>query len=228
MGRHRAEYHRMPAALGRCCLSMFHHGIYGSFPASDLQGGPHASEPHRGAPSGSREIRNRAADIDFNRPHPTDVNNGDETELPNFPSPSPLFSTPPQQDPNFIGNYSKGLPHNAFGEVNRGAYSTLLQALSSGDPADFERIYLGSPANPAQFEPRRLVNPQSGLAFDLQGPDAQQDTLPPAPKFSSAEQAAEAAELYWMAILRDVAFTSYNTDPNVATAATSLSNTGTG
>jgi hypothetical protein len=66
--------------------------------------------------------------------------------------------------PNRIGNYSKGLPHNNVGEVDPAAYQSLLQALSSGDPRDFEQIQMGGTAG--------LVNPQAGLAFDMEGIDS--------------------------------------------------------
>jgi hypothetical protein len=52
----------------------------------------------------------------------------------------------------------------------------------------------------------KLINPQSGLAFDLEGADAQALTLPPAPRIDGPENASEMGELYWMALLRDVSF----------------------
>src|SRR4051812_9519136 len=44
---------------------------------------------------------------------------------------------------NKIGSYSKGLPHNAKGEVDLAAYATLVHAVDTEDPADWERITLG-------------------------------------------------------------------------------------
>jgi hypothetical protein len=46
----------------------------------------------------------------------------------------------------------------------------------------------------------------AGLTFELEGPDPQAVTMPPAPRLDSAELAAEVAEVYWMALLRDVPF----------------------
>ena len=103
--------------------------------------------------------------------------------------------------PNRIGNYSKGLFHNSIGEVDSGGYQALLDALTSGDPSDFELIPLGGA--------RKLTNPQAGLAFDTQGNDPHQFAMPPAPAFASAWEAGEMVELYWMALLRDTRFTSY-------------------
>ena len=44
-----------------------------------------------------------------------------------------------------------------------------------------------------------------------------------APKVNSKEEAAEAVELYWMALLRDVPFTQFTNNNLVETAAAELS-----
>lgn len=143
-------------------------------------------------------IRKRAALFERRLPLPDHPCNGDEE----------LF-------PNKIGSYSKGLPHDDLGEVDLDAYNTLIEALSTGQPDDFENIPLGGV--------RKLANPQAALAFELEGPDPHHLAIPPAPAFSSAEEAGEAVELYWMAILHDVPFTEYNTDPLANAAASELS-----
>src|SRR5687767_8162034 len=57
----------------------------------------------------------------------------------NFTIHPPLFDRPDNGDetlyPNRIGNYSKGLPHQANGEVVPAAYNAMLTALASGNPA---------------------------------------------------------------------------------------------
>ena len=116
--------------------------------------------------------------------------------------------------PNKIGSYSKGLPHNNDGTVSLNAYAALLHALDSGRPSDFNAIPLGGD--------RRLTNPQAGLAFDMEGPDAQALVQPPAPAFASREQAAEISENYWMALLRDVPFGHYSVNPIANDAAADL------
>lgn len=117
--------------------------------------------------------------------------------------------------PNRIGSYSKGLPHNQLGEVDNTAYSTLVTARTTRNPNEFENIQLGLG--------RKLTSPQAGMAMDLEGPDSHHVTLPPPPAFSSAEEAGEAVEVYWMALARDVNFTDYATDPIIARAAQELS-----
>jgi hypothetical protein len=123
-------------------------------------------------------------------------------------------------------SYSKGLVHDAIGEVDLVSYGSLLKALKSGDPADFEAIQTGNPggAGPAPGnEPiHRLTNPQSGLAFDLQGADSHAVTQPAAPVFASAWQAGEGIENTWMAHLRDVPFRLYSSDPDAAAAIADL------
>ena len=115
---------------------------------------------------------------------------------------------------NRIASFTKGLVHDARGEVDPGAYDSLLLALASGDAADFDRIQLGGV--------ERLVNPQAAFAFDLQGPDSHALGMAPPPAFSSAEQAAEIAENYWMALCRDIPFAEYGTHVIAEQAASDL------
>jgi hypothetical protein len=130
----------------------------------------------------------------------------------------PNLQHPNNQDedlyPNKLGNYSKGLPHNDDGTVVLSAYNALVQAINSGRPADFDAIPLGGT--------RGLTNPQSGLAFDMQGPDSHALVQPPAPAFASRAQAAEISENYWMALLRDVPYSQYSGNAIANAAAADL------
>ena len=116
--------------------------------------------------------------------------------------------------PNKLGSYSKGLPHNNDGTVDLAAYNALLKAINSGNSADFDAIPLGGGT--------KLTNPQAGLAFDMEGPDAHALVQPPAPAFASRQQAAEIAENYWMAVLRDVPYAQYSVHPAANAAAADL------
>jgi hypothetical protein len=153
----------------------------------------------------AEKIRVDAAHFARNQAQPIHQSNEDETRYPDR-----------------IGSYSKGLPHNQLGEVDAQAYDALLNAMTTGDPADFEAIPLTPAANCPNGRRRRLTNPQAGLCFDLEGPDVQACTIPPAPRFDSAEEAGEMAELYWMALLRDVHFKDYDNDATVANAVKDL------
>jgi hypothetical protein len=91
--------------------------------------------------------------------------------------------------------------------------------MTTGRPADFEAIPLGSP-DPARQ--RRLVDPQSALAYDLEGADSHHLAVPAPPKYTSAEYAGELVELYWQALMRDVPFSQYGTHPLAAQAIADL------
>jgi hypothetical protein len=146
----------------------------------------------------SYRIRHRAALEERKVPVPPQIANGDE-----------------ERYPNFIGNYSQGLPHNSIGEVDPIAYKALLTAVHSGNPTDFANIPMGGNT--------KLVDPQGGLAFDLEGTDSGQLAVPPAPKVASAERAGEMVEDYWMALARDVPFSQYGAEPITAAAIVELS-----
>src|SRR5207247_11033895 len=70
----------------------------------------------------------------------------------------------------------------------------------------------------------RLTNPQAGVAFGLEGADSGNLSEPPSPSVASQERADEAVENYWMALLRDMPFPEYATDPMVSHACSELSN----
>jgi membrane-associated phospholipid phosphatase len=144
------------------------------------------------------QLRQSAAEYNFlNTSNFPRANNGDEG----------LY-------PNKIGNYSKGLPHLANGEVDVNAYNMMVDALNTESPAMFEQIPMGGTV--------KLTNPQCGLAFDMEGADAFSFIQPPPPAFASKEIGAEIAENYWMAILRDVPYSDYETSPIAAAAAADL------
>jgi hypothetical protein len=112
-------------------------------------------------------------------------------------------------------NFSKSLPHDALGHPSRTAFDALVHACQTGDPADFAAIPLGG------VQPIR--NPQGGLSFECIGFDSNQTIVPPAPPFASAWRAGEMVEIYWAWLLRDVPFSEYASDPNVALACAELS-----
>ncbi len=120
--------------------------------------------------------------------------------------------------PDKGGTYTKGLPHDSFGRVDLNAYQTFKTALASGRFADFERIIMGGT--------RTLNGPQGGIAFDLCRMDNiqfGQPIVPPAPPIAGDQTGAELVELYWGSLLRDVAFTEYNSNALAALAAAELS-----
>jgi hypothetical protein len=149
-----------------------------------------SSSGSSGSPRAQQSFQNRvnAARAELNVPVPQQITNGDE-----------------QRYPNRIGNYSKGLLHNNIGEVEPASYDSLLQAVHSGEPQDFAQIQLGGNTP--------LVDPQSGLAFDLEGTDCHQLAIGTPPAVASQQMADTAVESYWMALCRDVNFTQYGNEP---------------
>jgi hypothetical protein len=130
------------------------------------------------------------------------------------PSPHPCNGDE-QRYSTKIGNYSKGLPHNQLGEVDLNAYQAFIHALETGKPTNFEKIPLGGVV--------KLTDPQAAYAYELAGPDSHQLTLEVPPAFSSAREASEMAEQYWRALVRDVPFIEYDTNPLTQEAAADLS-----
>jgi len=144
------------------------------------------------------EIRHQAALFQKNLPAVAHPVNGDDE----------LYT-------NRVSCYSKGLPHNALGEVDRNAYAALTNALASGNPMLFENVPCAGAAKQA--------NPQAALAFDLEGTDSHNLTMNAPPAFNSPEQAGEMVELYWQALTRDIPFAEYGTNLLTNDAAAELS-----
>jgi hypothetical protein len=149
----------------------------------------------------TRLVRRERANENASVAVPRHVHNGDEARYPNK-----------------IGSDTRGLPHDSFGEVDLKAWGTLINALETQDPADFEKVILGGT--------RKLVQPLGTLALNLTGLASPQHAIPPAPALASAERAADAGEAYWQALLRDVPLAEYRNDtqhPLVLAAAAELS-----
>lgn len=184
----------------------------------------------------SLDVRRRAADVAAARELPAHHSNGDEQRQRDA-----------QGRPTYVGNFTKCLPHDRDGFLlDPGDYQDLVRAIDSADPDDFERLRIGpgpfehdgrpmyeAPGKPkldwrAEYPPgqepslRGWESPGAGSTFDLQGPDAQAVTMPPAPSLDSQELIAEMGELYWMALTRDVPFSSWRDDPAIKRARRSL------
>ena len=146
----------------------------------------------------SLALRTRTAGSDAFAAAPAQIDNGDEARY---------------RDKS--GTYTKGVRQAGIGLVDPGAYASFKAALSSGDPADFEKIIVGGP--------RTLNGPQAGLAFCLDGLDGSQYAVPPAPALASEAYATELIELYWASLLRDVPFGQYDQSSVATRAAAELS-----
>jgi hypothetical protein len=159
----------------------------------------HAADPAPGAWSARQiavfRIRQAAAQAHLDEQEPVHRSNGDEARYSDKRA-----------------SFAKTLPHNDFGEVDPGAFATFVSILSSGDPNGFETIPRDRRAEVD------LNDPQATYAFDLAGLDGAATSLDPPPAFSSALMATEMAEVYWLALTRDVPFREYEADSLVAAA----------
>lgn len=115
----------------------------------------------------------------------------------------------------FAASYHKSLPHGPTGFVEPAAYRDYVDAVLNQDHRRFEGLPAGDNF-PAASYPRRTVNngegrrkltsPFTGHVYDLEGTDAAALAQDAAPALASDELAAELAEVYVMALLRDQSF----------------------
>lgn len=133
----------------------------------------------------------------------------------------PLAPQTPNGDeafyPTYLGSYSKGLQHDSLGQVEPAAYQEFVRALNF---REFDKLPLAMGAD------MKFANPQGALAFNLIGADATTFTLRAPPAFNSSELAAEYVENAWMAVLRDIPFSEYGTNPIAIEAAAELDTLG--
>jgi len=121
-----------------------------------------------------------------------------------------------------IANYSKGFPHDDLGFVDQSAYDKFLEAVMNEDSNKFGDIPTGIELQDQNKKYFKLTNPISGLAFDLEGQDCHGLSVNPPPRIDSDLGAAEIAELYWMAICRDVPFKKFEDNHLIKEAVSSL------
>ena len=166
----------------------------------------------------------------YDRPHRRHVNNGDENKYRRVEvDASGAFVR--DLGPSFIHTFTKGFFHNNAGLMeNTDEYEEFIRASDSGDLDIIARLNLNDNLNwqsataqnaggagvPATV--RGWESMGSGLTYDLEGPDAQAVRIPPAPCLDSEEMTSELAEVYWMALCRDVRFTDFAANATVAAA----------
>ena len=144
------------AAAGMVGLEPLAHAAVGQ-DLEDFSAEASTDGPGRQRRNGSWQVRKDGADYWVKVKPTSHATNGDEARYPNK-----------------IGNYSKGLPHNAFGEVDPAAYDSLLQRRAP-------RATRTTSSDVIMGGTNKLTTPQGGLAFDLEGVDAMAVTVPPPP-----------------------------------------------
>ena len=168
-------------------------------------------------PAGSERARHAKAARDLateiSRLHPQALtrSNGEEADH-GFPYPA---------------NFTKGLQHDDCGLVaHPGDYPCFVEAVNAPDPTLFEK-QVETPVTRAT-DPDNIFacdvkivcgdeqtvtwrgweSPRAGHVYELEGPDPGAVGMAPAPRVGASELAAEMAEVYGLALLRDVPFTT--------------------
>jgi hypothetical protein len=160
------------------------------------------------------EVRDTATEVAANRPHAETRTNGEEEAYHDL----------------FPASFTKGLAHNKFGLLSKaGDYRKFVQAINGPDPTYFDRCVISAKDREVAFkckvppaekgceedpcdgelvlpEWRGWESPRAGHGYDLEGPDAGAVGMAPAPRVDSPELAFEMAEVYGLALLRDVPF----------------------
>ncbi len=151
----------------------------------------------------SLNFRMTAAKKAADRAHPVHEANGDEQRF---------GST------NYAMSFTKGLDHeeNTGLIIDPNDFESFRAAIDEGYVDAFTTSVRSSTQKQRQWEA-----PTAGLVYDLQGPDSQAVTMAPAPALGSTELAYEMAEVYELALLRDVRLTEFsvgaaNADINAA------------
>ena len=127
----------------------------------------------------------------------------------------------------FIGSFTKGLPHDdQTGKIlDSEQFKRFRIAIHTGDFFNEQQPDLGRDVNSSprwrainlDTEIRGWESPASGLTFEVHGPDSHSVTMPPAPKIGSNELIFELAEVYWLALLRDIHFNQFQAESNEST-----------
>jgi hypothetical protein len=116
-------------------------------------------------------------------------------------------------------SYGKALKQLDSGLIDPQAFEQVVYAVNTNNQTNFNAITMGT--NPVE---RRLVDPQSAFAWNLNSADTWIYSMPVPPTLNSAHFAAEIVEVYWQALLRDVPFNDYDTSTTAAAAIDDLNN----
>jgi hypothetical protein len=130
-----------------------------------------------------------AAEMAYNRPQPTHRANGDEQRYASA---------------NYAMNFTKGLEHDPITGLvaEPQAFESFRTAIDLGFVDPFTASVRASSDKARAWEA-----PTAGIVYELQGPDPQAVTMPPAPALGTTELAYEMAEVYEIALIRDIPLT---------------------
>lgn len=139
----------------------------------------------------AESVRNSAARMSAERPRLQHLSNGDEERY---------------ASEHYPMSFSKGLEHcGKTGLVKAPEdFRAFRRAIDGGRVDAFSKD-----VNVSSDKERKWEAPTAGYVYDLQGPDCQAVTMPPAPALGSTELAYEMAEVYELALLRDQPLSSF-------------------
>ncbi|MEL6737877.1 MAG: bromoperoxidase, partial [Pseudomonadota bacterium] len=143
----------------------------------------------------AKRFREDAAQLAFDRDHPTHLANGDEQKFASA---------------KYLMSFTKGLKHDEKTGLieDRADFEAFRQAIDNGV---IEPFTTRVPVRTIEGKDRRMWEaPTAGVVFDLEGPDAQAVTMAPAPELGSDELTFEMAEVYELALVRDVPFEQFD------------------
>lgn len=134
----------------------------------------------------AKQVRDTASQMAYDREHPAHQSNGDEQRYASA---------------HYAMSFTKGLEHSKKTGVIEypDDYDNFRAAIDNGDVDAFTTSVRSS-----HKKCRKWEAPTAGLVYDLQGPDSQAVTMAPAPALGSKELCYEMAEVYELALLRDV------------------------
>lgn len=112
--------------------------------------------------------------------------------------------------PDGKGSFRKTLVHDELGGVTEARYTAFVDAVESGDREQIEAL------ESEGF--RTLADPIAAHGINLIGADPQTVAMPVVHTLASERQAAEAIEVYWKALLRDLPFSQWSSSDEVAPA----------
>lgn len=181
----------------------------------------------------AQAIRDNAAELAASRPHPRHHNNGEEQKyrrgpdakersyIASFTKGLPhdektgLLLNPPDFRQFVLGIQSGSTtdfkatplgpanPPVTAGCLSRPRVTCDAPAVAGTWQSDIAK---GNNIKKKLVTVRAWESQAAGLLYDMEGPDAQSVTMPPAPTLASDELTAEMAEVYLMALLRDTHF----------------------
>lgn len=140
----------------------------------------------------AKQVRETASQMAYDRVHPVHQSNGDEQR----------YATA-----NYAMSFTKGLEHSSQNGLiqNANDFKAFRAAIDNGYVDAFT-----TSVPSARDKIRQWEAPTAGLVYDLQGPDSHAVTMAPAPALGTDELAYEMAEVYELALLRDVPLSEFN------------------